>query len=87
MMIDTCHHISKQISNVTRESSNVLFMPAEPCGILGKLWIVAQNEAKCLLSNLIPNSATFQNFKPLELSILSCDVTCHTTQQNQKADM
>lgn len=26
----------------------------------------------------------FLNCKPLELSILSCDVTCHTTQQNMK---
>ena len=34
-------------------------MPVQPCDILGKLWIVVQNEAKCLLSNLIPNLATF----------------------------
>ena len=59
MLIDTCHDVSKQIINVTQIKSNVLSMPVQPCGILGKLRIVVQNEAKCLLSNLIPNLATF----------------------------
>ena len=39
-------------------------MAVQPCGILGKLKMVVQNEAKCLLSNLIPNLATFKISNP-----------------------
>ena len=64
MLIDTCHHMSKRISNVTQIESYVLFMAVHPCGILGKLRIVVQNEAKCLLSNLIPNLTSFKISHP-----------------------
>ena len=64
MLIDTCHHMSKRMSNITQIESYVLFMAVHPRGILGKLMIVVQNEARCLLSNLKPNLTSFKISHP-----------------------